>query len=83
MAAFAEALPGGRGPSTGFPAKGQQGKRHSACLQKPRGNALQEMRKKGKDSVGFFGHFPAPEPAAPPLFRHRDRIPEGQMSEGY
>lgn len=53
-AAFAEVLPWDKGPSSGLLEKGQQGQRHSACLQKPSGKLLQGRRMRG-NLPGIFG----------------------------
>lgn len=54
-ATFAEVLLGERRPSTGLPAKGQQGQRHSAHLQKPGGKLLQGRGMRGKPAWDLLG----------------------------
>lgn len=47
--------------------------KHSACLQKPSGKLLGE-EDEGGSLCWIFWHFPDPEPATHPLFRHRDPL---------
>lgn len=83
-AASVEVLPGETGPSTGLPAKGQQGRRHGACLQKPAGKVLWARGMKGEAYVGiFWGTSQLLSLLLPPLFRPREPLAGGQMSEGH